>query len=156
MTRVALPIVDTRPALKECTDCAKCCTYVAVGVNPPDSLRRATDLLWYLYHEDITLYIDGDGEWSVVFESRCRNLRGDMLCGVYEHRPDICRDFDNTTCDVNDPEGGTDLRTPAEYLAWLARRRPRLHAKLVARYLPPAAATGEPLPVPAAVARRRR
>ena len=68
------------PPLVECTACGKCCTYVAVGVNAPNSLRRATDMLWYLYHQNVTLYRDGDGEWSVVFETRCRNLQPDLLC----------------------------------------------------------------------------
>lgn len=148
---VRFPIVDPRPPLKECTVCAKCCTYVAVGVEPPRSLKGASDLLWYLYHRDVTLYIDGEGEWSVVFEARCRHLRPDLLCGVYEHRPEICRDFDNTTCDVNDPDGGTDLRTPQEYLDWLARRRPRLYARLAATYLAP----GAHIPPPEAVVRRK-
>ena len=60
--------------LKVCTECGKCCTYVSVEINAPNSVSNATDMLWYLYHENISLYRDGDGEWSVVFETRCRNL----------------------------------------------------------------------------------
>lgn len=126
------------PPLTECTACGRCCTYVSVGVNPPNSVRRATDMLWYLYHHNVTVYRDGDGEWSVVFETRCRHLRPDLLCGVYEHRPEICRDFDNRSCEVNDPEGGLSITTPEELLAYLRERRPRLCRRIEERFVPPA------------------
>ena len=124
--------------LTVCTECGKCCTYVAVGVNAPDSIRRATDMLWYLYHQDVTVYRDGDGEWSVVFETRCRNLQSDLLCSIYEHRPEICRGFDNRTCEVNDPDGGLSIETPEQFLDYLRERRPRLFKKIEARFVPPA------------------
>jgi len=124
--------------LTVCTECGKCCTYVAVGVNAPHSVRRATDMLWYLYHQNVTVYRDGDGEWSVVFETRCRNLQPDLLCAVYEHRPEICRGFDNRTCEVNDPDGGLAIQTPEQLLDYLRERRPRLFEKIEARFVPPA------------------
>ena len=67
--------------------------------------RFATDVLWYLYHENVSVQRDPDGEWTVYFESRCKNLQDDLLCGVYEQRPVVCRDFDNRTCEVNAPGG---------------------------------------------------
>ena len=123
--------------LKACTECGKCCTYVSVEINAPNSVSSANDMLWYLYHENISLYRDGGGEWSVVFETRCRNLKPDLLCGVYEDRPLICRDFDNTTCEVNDPEGGLEIRTPEEFVEYLRARRPKLFRKIEGKYLPP-------------------
>jgi Fe-S-cluster containining protein len=134
--RMASPEPPAR-VLKVCTECGKCCTYVSVGINAPNSVSNATDMLWYLYHENISLYRDGDGEWSVVFETRCRNLGPDLLCGVYEDRPLICRDFDNTTCEVNDPEGGLEIRTPEEFVDYLRARRPKLFRKIEGKYLPP-------------------
>jgi len=124
--------------LKVCTECGKCCTYVSVGINAPNSVGNATDMLWYLYHENVSLYRDGDGEWSVVFETRCRNLQADLLCGIYEDRPVICRAFDNRTCEVNDPEGGLEIRTPEEFVAYLRERRPKIFGKIEDKYLPPA------------------
>jgi hypothetical protein len=123
--------------LVECTTCGKCCTYVSVGVNPPNSVRRATDMLWYLYHQNVSVYRDGDDEWSVVFETRCRNLGPDLLCTVYEHRPEICRAFDNRTCEINDPEGGLAITTPQELMDYLRKRRPRLHERLAEKFVPP-------------------
>ena len=66
-TRIPLPMAaPPAPALKACTECGKCCTYVSVGINPPRTLRFASDVLWYLYHDGVSVYCDGDGDWSVV------------------------------------------------------------------------------------------
>lgn len=146
MTRIPLPMAPAATRLVACTECGKCCTYVSVGINEPSSLRNASDILWYLYHEKVSIYRDGDGEWSVVFETRCRHLEGSLLCAVYPERPIICRDFDNTTCDVNDPEGGLALATPEEFLAWLKERRPRLYRRLAERYVPAALRATEAVP----------
>ena len=136
--RIRLPMLAApAPPLFECTVCGKCCTYVSVGVNGPNSVDHATEMLWYLYHQNVTVYRDGDGEWSVVFETRCRNLQPDLRCAIYEHRPEICRDFDNKTCEVNDPEGGLAINTPQELLDYLRARRPKLFKKIEARFVPP-------------------
>ncbi len=138
-TRIPLPMAPPAPPrLTPCTECGRCCTYVSVFINEPDTVRNASDVLWYLYHEHVSVYRDGDGEWSVVFETRCRHLQGSRLCGVYERRPLICRDFDNTTCDVNAPEGGFELRSPEEFLAWLREEQPRVFRRLCERYVPAA------------------
>jgi Fe-S-cluster containining protein len=100
-------------------------------------VRNATDILWYRYHENESVYRDGDGEWSVVFETRCRNLAPDLLCSIYEHRPEICREFDNKTCEVNDPEGGLAITTPPELLDYLRVRRPNHYEKVTAKFVPP-------------------
>ena len=132
-----LPLLRPAPALVECTECARCCRYVGVGINAPTTPRLASDVLWYLYHEQVSVYRDEAGEWSVLFETRCRNLRADLLCGVYEQRPHICRGFDNRGCDVNAPsDRAITFREPAAFLAWLEARRPRLHAKLAGRFTP--------------------
>src|SRR5262249_53779490 len=73
--KVPLPVMAPEPrALVPCTECGKCCTYVAVGINAPTTPRLATDILWYLYHDRVYVYRDGAGEWSVHFETRCRQL----------------------------------------------------------------------------------
>ena len=79
--------------LVQCLDCAKCCTYVAVGINAPTKPRYATDILWYLYHDKVKVYLDGDGEWCVMFETRLPkpggrlSLRG--LRGPAPHLPGL-------------------------------------------------------------------
>lgn len=141
MTRIPLPVPVRQPSgpLVECTECALCCSYVAVGINSPTTPRLATDVLWYLYHEQVSVYVDEDGEWSVVFETRCRNLAPDRCCRVYADRPHICRGFDNRGCEVNaPPQGDLTFREPGEFLRWLSERRPRLLARIEPGFVPEA------------------
>lgn len=134
---IPLPMLSGTPELVACTECARCCRYVGVGINAPTTPRLASDVLWYLYHEQVSVYRDEEGEWSVLFETRCRNLQGDLRCGVYERRPHICRSFDNTECEVNAPGArALTFREPAEFLAWLEAKRPRLFARIDGRYTP--------------------
>ena len=133
---IPLPMLPPGTTHVPCTECGKCCTYVSVGINAPHSLRYASDALWYLYHESVSIHRDGDGDWSVVFETRCRHLGADRLCHVYAQRPIICREFDDTTCEVNSPEGGMSFETPEAFLRWLRGRRPRLYKKLLERHVP--------------------
>jgi uncharacterized protein len=136
VSRISLPVLGQERAV-ECTECGRCCTYVGIGVNPPTSPRHATDVLWYLYHEGVYVYVDGAGEWSVHFEARCRHLGDDLLCRIYVDRPHICRGFDSRECEVNDrTHASLTFREPAEFLAWLQERRPRLYTKLARGFVP--------------------
>jgi Fe-S-cluster containining protein len=137
VSRVPLRVVRDEPELVACTECGNCCTYVGVGINAPSRTRYATDILWYLYHEGVYVYLDGDAEWSVHFEARCRQLGDDLLCRIYEDRPHICRSFDNTTCEVNDLEhDALTFREPREFLDWLSKNKPRIYRKVEKRFLP--------------------
>jgi Fe-S-cluster containining protein len=157
VTRIPLPVAAPDPPLVECTDCGRCCTYVGVGINAPTTPRYATDVLWYLYHEKVYVYVDGDGEWSVHFEARCRNLGPDLRCGVYLDRPHICRSFDNRTCEVNDPmHDSLTFRDPGQFLEWLRGAKPRLYAKIEKGFVPKVLRPGkEATPRTARAARRR-
>jgi uncharacterized protein len=127
------------PALVPCLECGKCCTYVGIGINAPSTPRYATDVLWYLYHENLYVYRDGDGEWSVHFETRCKNLAGDLLCRIYEQRPHICRAFDNESCEVNSQQGeALTFREPQAFLEWLRAEKPRVYRAVERKYLPAA------------------
>jgi Fe-S-cluster containining protein len=136
---VTLRVISPEPEPHvSCTECAKCCTYAAVGINAPNRLRWATDILWYLYHDRTFVYLDGEGEWSVMFESRCRNLGEDNLCRIYDHRPELCREFDDQDCEVNCRESDAITFTrPEQFLAWLAENQPRVYPQVRRRFVPP-------------------
>lgn len=142
MKKIPLPVIAETPAapLVPCLECGKCCTYVAVGINAPTTPRTATDILWYLYHQGVSVYRDHDGEWAVMFDARCRHLQDDLLCAVYADRPHICRAFDNTGCEINSPGGMTVYRQPAEFLGYLKEKRPKVYEAVAKKYLPQALA----------------
>jgi Fe-S-cluster containining protein len=128
-----LPVL-AQPAIP-CLSCALCCSYVAVEIDGPAKLKGATEILWYLYHPGVSVYVD-EGEWMVQFETRCQHLLPDRRCGIYETRPPICREYDEVGCEVNADVVGQALYTPREYLAYLAQHHKRIHSLIKRRFLP--------------------
>jgi uncharacterized protein len=140
---VPLPLLPGQQRLPvRCTECGRCCTYVAVGINAPVSPRYATDVLWYLYHENVKVSVDEDGDWAVFFMTRCRNLTDELTCEVYAERPHICRTFDDTGCEVNSLDRGRTFERPEEFLEFLRTWRPRVFARIEKRFVPPALQRG--------------
>jgi Fe-S-cluster containining protein len=137
--RRRLPIVasepTTQPAQVPCLSCGLCCSYVAVDIEDPTTLRGATNILWYLYHDGVGVYTDGE-DWMVTFDTRCRHLQDDNRCRIYETRPQICREFDETSCEVNADDLGTTFATVPEFLTYLEQNHRRIHTLLVKRYKP--------------------
>jgi Fe-S-cluster containining protein len=134
-----LPVLGPARRQVPCLSCALCCSYVGVGIDDPSTLRGATNILWYLYHQNVGVYVE-DGEWMVQLETRCRQLQDDNRCGIYETRPQICREFDETSCEVNAEEVGTVFYTARDFLAYLEQHHKRIHTLVRKRYLPPDAA----------------
>lgn len=124
-----LPATDT--ADSRCSECAHCCTYIAVPVDGPTDRDSCSSILWYLYHANVRVYQDYEHDWYVQFWTTCEALRPDGLCGVYDARPDVCEEFSPNDCEVvNDDYGeicGFD--TAHEFLAWLKEHQPRLYHK---------------------------
>jgi len=111
-----------------CFQCAKCCTYVAVEVDSPRTMKEYDHVIWYLYHEGVSVFVDFEGDWYIKYETRCRNLTGEGLCGIYERRPAICLDFDWRDCEntVKDEPADKWLFESAEqFLSWFEERRPK-------------------------------
>jgi Fe-S-cluster containining protein len=132
-----LPIV-TEPTQSHvpCLSCGLCCGYIAVDIEEPTTLKGATDILWYLYHPNVSVYAEDD-DWMVVFETRCQHQLDDKRCSIYETRPQICRAFDENECEVNSEEIGVSFYTPREFLEYLERNHKRIHTLVRKRYMPP-------------------
>ena len=96
----------------KCSRCigSKCCTYTteALGVAP----RSKSDfdhLLWQVSHEGVEIYKDDSG-WYLMFLGKCEHLKKSGACGIYEQRPQICRDYENDWCEYDAPaEEGFEL-----------------------------------------------
>lgn len=132
------------PALNEhgrlqvpCLSCGICCTYVAAEVDGPSGVKSATEILWYLYHDRVSVYRDDDDEWLLQFEARCQHLQADNKCRIYEQRPHICRAFDEKNCEINVEHAGQTFHTPREFLAYLQEHHRAIYRKLEGRFLPP-------------------
>jgi Fe-S-cluster containining protein len=115
------------PVDNKCSRCTGsiCCTYTteALGVAP----RSKSDfqhLLWQISHQGVELYKDESG-WYLMFQGRCEHLQPNGGCGIYEDRPDICREYENDWCEFDQPaEEGFELyfRNYAELLTYCKKR----------------------------------
>jgi Fe-S-cluster containining protein len=131
---VVLPVLE-KEASHPCFQCARCCTYIAIEIDAPTTPREYDYIEWYLYHAAVSVFVDWDDKWFVKFDARCQNLTPQGLCGIYERRPDICRDFDWRECEVHvkdDPADKLLFESAAQFLDWLRTKRPKAHDRFQA------------------------
>ncbi len=66
-------------------------------------------MLWQISHANVNIYKDEDG-WYLLINSPCTHLGEDGRCGIYAHRPAVCREYENDYCEYDAPaEEGFDL-----------------------------------------------
>ncbi len=82
-----------------CAKCAAlCCRQLALPIDNPETANDYDNVRWYLMHEGVHVFVE-DGQWYIAFATRCKHLRDDNLCGVYETRPRICRTYTTDGCE---------------------------------------------------------
>lgn len=93
-----------------CGDCgARCCKYVAMEIDKPETISDFDNLRWYVSHKGCAVFCD-DGTWYFEVAARCRNLGKDNLCGIYLRRPRLCRDYGTKDCENSNPDYAWDVR----------------------------------------------
>ena len=108
-----------------CEACgAACCRYVAMEIDRPRSNKDYDTIRWYLLHENVSVFIDHDGDWFVEFKTVCRELDDSGRCRIYGERPWICREHGNDNlCEYFDTPYVHSFSTPEELDAYRAARR---------------------------------
>jgi Fe-S-cluster containining protein len=104
-----LPTIRLKPSRDQlqpgeslCDHCtAKCCKYFALPIETPTRRQDFDYIRWYLLHEGASIFVD-EGTWYLLVHSRCRHLQADNRCGIYETRPQICRDYTTDNCEYED------------------------------------------------------
>lgn len=96
----------SRDELKEgqvlCEFCtAKCCRYFALPIDTPDTFDEFEFVRWFILHEKATVFTEDDS-WFLLVHTICRHLQDDNRCGIYETRPQICRDYTTKDCEYED------------------------------------------------------
>jgi Fe-S-cluster containining protein len=85
-----------------CSYCtARCCRYFAVPIDTPTTWDDFDNIRWFMLHGRVTLYAE-DETWYLCVYADCRELRADYRCGIYETRPQICRDYSTNACEYDD------------------------------------------------------
>jgi Fe-S-cluster containining protein len=52
-------------------------------------------------HEHATVFTEDD-DWFLLVHTTCKHLQSDHRCGIYETRPQICRDYKTDNCEYED------------------------------------------------------
>ncbi len=85
-----------------CDHCsAKCCRYFALPIETPVDREDFDFIRWYVLHDLVTVFAEGD-DWYIMVHTTCQHLQSDNLCGIYETRPQICRDYTTDNCEYED------------------------------------------------------
>lgn len=58
------------------------------------------NLLWQVSHEHVSAFKDRDG-WYLMIDGKCEHLQPDGRCGIYESRPDACREHSDESCEFD-------------------------------------------------------
>ena len=106
---VPLPQFAAKPARGDvpkdkvlCEYCtAKCCRYFALPLETPTTREEFEYIRWFLLHEHATVFTE-DGDWYVCVHTVCKHLQDDHRCGIYETRPQICREYTTKECEYED------------------------------------------------------
>jgi Fe-S-cluster containining protein len=93
---------ELKPGAVLCDHCAaKCCRYFALPIEEPKTRRDFDFIRWYLLHDRATVFTE-DGTWYILVHTVCRHLQPDQRCGIYETRPEICREYTTENCEYDD------------------------------------------------------
>lgn len=113
-------------AENKCSLChnSKCCTYITQQIDAPRSMHDFDHLLWQVSHHNVCVYKDEDG-WYLLFNSPCRHLLPGGGCGIYEERPNICRQHSNDYCEYDAPAEDSFKKFFDSYESLLAYCRKR-------------------------------
>jgi len=123
------PTPPVNPSAEEmlavCQQCGgACCRYVATEIDEPKNVEDFENIRWYCTHKDTWVFME-DGIWHLAFNGACEHLREDSSCGIYEDRPQVCRDHKFGECDYYlRGKFDLELRSMAEVDAYLHKRFP--------------------------------
>lgn len=100
-----------------------CCRHIALPIETPNEVSDFDDLRWYVLHEGVSIFVE-DGDWYLYVDTVCRHLQSDFRCGIYETRPQICRDYSTENCDYHSGDYGWEEHfTCGEHIEEYVERR---------------------------------
>ena len=80
---------------------AKCCRYFALPIETPEDFKDFEYIRWYLLHERASVFKEDD-DWYLLVHTVCKHLQDNNMCGIYDTRPEICREYTTDNCEYED------------------------------------------------------
>ena len=108
-----------------CKNCDACCRYIALEIDRPTTKDEEENIIWFLLHKNVTVYIGLDNKWYIEFQTPCKALKKG-LCQEYQTRPKICREFTQDSCVKYNP-GPTEkilFSSAEDFKKYLVQKKP--------------------------------
>lgn|GEM_PF-799000 len=101
MPKVLVKRADIKPGEVLCQYCtARCCSYFALPMETPTERNDFENIRWFMLHGRVSVFVDS-GTWFLCVFNKCDHLQPDNMCGIYETRPQICRDYSTDSCEYD-------------------------------------------------------
>lgn len=111
---------------RKCSRCKKsiCCNSINQPIPTPRTREDFEHLIWQVSHENINIFKDIEG-WFLHVDTNCMHLQPGGICGIYEKRPWVCREYSNDFCEYDEtiPEASEYFFTTSEQLEKYCRKR---------------------------------
>ncbi len=122
-----------------CAGCSHCCEYISLEIDKPNTVKDFDYIAWYLMHKDVWVYINGDNEWFLQFNTPCEKLV-DQRCDYYPHRPQVCRDYSPVDCfrHADEVDEKFLFKNEIDLHKYMEKKRPAVFKKLKAKINIPA------------------
>ena len=88
---------------QKCGRCitSKCCSYTTEALGEIEDKEDFDHLLWQISHQGVEVY-KSDGDWYLLIDGKCEHLDQQGGCGIYEKRPQVCRDYNADWCEFDE------------------------------------------------------
>lgn len=120
-----------------CSGCTECCEYISLEIDRPTTLKDVDNVIWYLIHKNVWVWVDEGNKWYLQFNTPCEKLDAAGRCGWYAHRPKLCQDYKQSEC-PRYTSGAAEkflFKNESEFVNWLAQQRSKKLRSLWQRYL---------------------
>ena len=108
-----------------CDGCSDCCKYIATEIDKPKTKDDIDNIIWFLHHRNVRVYIDWDNDWYLEFMTKCRQLNSKGLCQIYTSRPKMCKDYKHKDCTKHnsDPAEKFYFKSADDFEKYLKNRK---------------------------------
>ena len=115
-----------------CDNCSDCCKYIATQIDKPKDEHDYQNIIWFLHHQNVGVYIGWDNHWYLEFITKCKNLSPKGLCKIYAKRPQMCQDYKQSDCtNFNDePAEKIYFKTAEDFEKYLENKKLSLRKKI--------------------------
>jgi Fe-S-cluster containining protein len=109
---------------KLCGRCTRCCEYVNIRLDTPTTEEEFDNILWYLLHKDVYVWIGKKNKWYVKFNTPCKPLKKGR-CKEYSTRPMLCREYIPKKCEKYEKSRDEkhSFHTREQFLAYLKKKK---------------------------------